>query len=70
MLEMSKDFHMHDYSSRVESRITTYHFQGKETMWWDQLKQSKHLDEKNISWRKLKGYFQEKCLSEHYYERK
>ena len=39
-------------------------------MWWDQLKQAKHLDEKRISWRKLKGYFQEKYFSKHYYERK
>jgi hypothetical protein len=39
-------------------------------MWWDQLKQSKHLDEKKVSWRQFKGYFQEKYLSEHYYERK
>jgi hypothetical protein len=39
-------------------------------MSWDQLKQAKNLDEKMISWRKFKGYFQEKYLSEHYYERK
>jgi hypothetical protein len=39
-------------------------------MWWDQLKQSKNLDEKRISWRQFKEYFQEKYLSEHYYEKK
>jgi hypothetical protein len=39
-------------------------------MWWDQLKQAKHLDEKKVSWRQFKGYFQEKYLFEHYYERK
>jgi hypothetical protein len=39
-------------------------------MWWDQLKQSKDLDEKRISWRQFKGYFQEKYFSEDYYERK
>jgi hypothetical protein len=39
-------------------------------MWWDQLKQAKNLDEKRISWRRFKGYFQEKYFSEHYYERK
>jgi hypothetical protein len=70
LLEMKKYFQLHDYPSRVEARIATYHLQGKETMWWDQLKQAKHLDEKRISWRQFKGYFQEKYLSEHYYERK
>jgi hypothetical protein len=39
-------------------------------MWWDQLKQAKNLNEKRISWRQFKGYFQEKYLSENYCERK
>ena len=39
-------------------------------MWWDQLNQAKNLDEKRISWRQFKGYFQEKYFFEHYYERK
>jgi hypothetical protein len=39
-------------------------------MWGDKLKKAKHLDEKRILWRNLKGYFQEKYLFENYYERK
>jgi hypothetical protein len=66
---MKKYFQLHDYPSHVEARISTYHLQGKETMWWDQLKQANNLDEKRISWRKFKGYFQEKYFSKHYYER-
>jgi hypothetical protein len=58
------------YPSQVEARIATYHLQGKETMWWDQFKQAKNLDEKRISWRQFKGYFQEKYFPEHYYKRK
>jgi hypothetical protein len=38
LLEMKKYFQLNDYSLRVETRIATYHLQGKETMWWDQLK--------------------------------
>ena len=68
-MEMKKYFQLHDYPSRVEARIETYHLQGKSTMWWDHLKQGNHLDEKMISWRQFKGCFQEKYLSEHYYER-
>jgi hypothetical protein len=55
-----KYFQLHDYPSRVETRIETYHLHGKETMWWDHLKKAKHIDEKRVSWRKFKGYFQEK----------
>jgi hypothetical protein len=61
---------LHDYPSRVEDIIATYHSQGKTYTWWDQLNQVKHLDEKRISWRQFKGYFQERYLSGHYYERK
>jgi hypothetical protein len=49
MLEMNKYFHLQDYTSRVETRIVTYHLQGKATMWWDQLKQEKHIDERKVS---------------------
>jgi predicted AlkP superfamily phosphohydrolase/phosphomutase len=70
MLEMKKYLQLHDYPSQVEVIISSYHLQGKATMWWDQLKQAKNLDDKIISWRQFKGYFQEKYLSKHYYERK
>jgi hypothetical protein len=32
LLEMNKYFQLHDYPSRVETRITTYHLQDKATM--------------------------------------
>jgi hypothetical protein len=38
LLQMKKYFQLHDYPSRLETRIATYHLQGKTTMWWDQLK--------------------------------
>jgi hypothetical protein len=60
---------MPNYHSRVETRISTYHLQFKETMWWDYLKKSKHLDDKRVSWKQFKGYFQEKYLSKHCYQR-
>jgi hypothetical protein len=51
LLGMRKYFQLHDYPSNVETKIATYHLQGKATMWWDQLKQAKHLEEKKVSWR-------------------
>jgi hypothetical protein len=68
LLEMKKYFQLLDYPSRLEARIATYHLQGKKSMWWDKLKQAKHLDEKRISWRQFKEYFQDNYFSKHYYE--
>jgi hypothetical protein len=67
---MKKYFQLHDYPSRVQTRIANYHLQGKEAMWWDQLKKSNHLNEKRVACKYFKGYFQKKYLFEHYYERK
>jgi hypothetical protein len=39
-------------------------------MWWDQIVQVKNIDEKRITWRKFKKYFQKKYLSKNYYDKK
>jgi hypothetical protein len=57
LLGMRKYFQLHDYPSHVEAMIVFYHLQGKTSMWWDQLKQVKHIDEKIISWNRFKRYF-------------
>jgi len=59
---------LHDYSSSLEAHIAIYHLKGKENLWWEQLKEVKHLNEKKISWKKFEKYFQRKYLSDHYYE--
>jgi hypothetical protein len=48
LLEMKKYFQLHDYPSRVETRIATYHLQGK--VGGINLSNPKHLDEKRILW--------------------
>jgi len=57
LLRMRTYFQLHDYSLNVEAKITVYHLKGKALMWWDQLKQVKHLDEKIISWKQFKKKF-------------
>jgi hypothetical protein len=39
-------------------------------MWWDQFVQVQHIDEKNVTWREFKRYFQKKYLTKIYYEKK
>jgi hypothetical protein len=70
LLGMRKYFQLHNYSSQEEGRIAIYQLKGKASMWWDQLVQVKHIDEKKITWRQFKKYFQKKYLSKHYYDRK
>jgi hypothetical protein len=70
MLNMRKYFQLHNYSSLAEGRIFIYQLKGKTSMWWDQYVQVQHIDEKKVSWREFKRYFQRKYLNNIYYENK
>jgi hypothetical protein len=54
LLGMIKYFLLHNYSSNLKAKIVIYPLLGKDSMWWDQLKQVKHIDEKRISLKKFK----------------
>jgi hypothetical protein len=38
-------------------------------MWWDHYVQVKHIDEKKVTWKEFKRYFQNKYLTKRYYDR-
>jgi hypothetical protein len=63
-------FQLHNYSSNLEAKISTYHLHGKVAMWWDQLKHVEHVNESRITWKQFKKYFQKEHLSNHFYEKK
>jgi hypothetical protein len=70
LLRIGRYFQLHNYSSNLEAWISTYHLHGKDSIWWDQLKQVKHINENRITWKKFKKYFQKEYLSKHFYDRK
>jgi hypothetical protein len=45
-------------------------FDGKASMWWDQMKQVEHVNESRITWKQFKNYFQKEYLSENFYDNK
>jgi hypothetical protein len=61
---------LHNYSSNLEAIISTYHLHGKDAMSWDQLKKDEHMNEKRITWKNFKKYFQKDYLSDHFNDRK
>jgi hypothetical protein len=70
LLGMRKYFQLHNYSAQAEGRIVIYQLKGKASMWWDQYVQVQHIDEKKVTWREFKRYFQKKYLTKWYYDRK
>jgi hypothetical protein len=61
---------LHNYSSNLEARISTYYLHGKVAVWWDQLKQVEHVDESRITWKQFKKYFHKEYHSENFYDKK
>ena len=45
-----------------------YQLKGKESMWWYQLVQVKHIREKDITWKEFKRYFEKNYLNKRYYD--
>jgi hypothetical protein len=41
---IKKYFHFHMYSFNLEARISIDHWNGKHSMWWDQLNKLNHID--------------------------
>lgn len=62
-LGLGRYFQLHNYSSNLESIISTYHLHGKATIWWDQIKQVEHINERRITWKTFKKYFQKEYIS-------
>jgi hypothetical protein len=51
LLRLRRYFQLHNYSSNLEARISTYHLHRKVAMWWDQLKKVEHVNESRITWK-------------------
>jgi hypothetical protein len=70
LLGMRNFFQLHNYYAQEEGRISIYQLKGKASMWWDQFIQVQHINEKKVTWREFKSYFQNKYLTKRYYDNK
>jgi hypothetical protein len=53
-----------------KARNVIYPLKGKTLMWLDQPMQVQHIDEKKVTWREFKRYFQKNYLTKRYYGKK
>ena len=68
LLWMSKYFQVHNYSSVMQARLSIYNLNGKETRWWRALKHTKKDELWEISWENFQNIFQEKYMSERFFD--
>jgi hypothetical protein len=63
LLDIKRYFQIYNYYSNMKVRMTIYNLKGKESIWWQDLKLSKGLKEKQMEWSDFKKYFKKHYLS-------
>ena len=67
---MKKYFQVQDYSGNMKERVAIFNLNGKASIWWEQLRQVRKINDRKIVWNQFKNYFKQKYLSDRYYDDK
>jgi len=67
---MNKYFQLYEYDHNLKARLAIFQLQGKETLWWEEVKIVKGVSEQTITWEKFQKYFKERYLTERFYDEK
>jgi hypothetical protein len=54
----------------LKARVATFNLNGKDSIWWEDLKNMKGVREEDLSWKQFEKYFRKKYLSERYFDEK
>jgi len=67
---MSKYFKIYDYTDKLKGQLAIYQFRGKATLWWEEIKIVRKIDEECVTWKKPQKNFKNKYLTKCYYDKK
>jgi hypothetical protein len=68
LLSLKKYFIVHDYFENLKDQITIFNLNGKDSIWWEDLRNVKGIHEKDLSWKQFVKYFKNKYLSKKYFD--
>ena len=57
MMDIKKYFKIYNYSNNMTVRMEVYNLKGNASIWWQDLKISHGLKEKNLEWLEFKKLF-------------
>lgn len=66
---MNKYFQIYEYNHNLKACLAIYELQGKATLWWEEIKTMCKIDEKEITWEDFQRHFQDKYLTECFYDK-
>ena len=54
----------------MKERVSIFNLNGIASIWWENFRQVKKINERKIVWKQFKKYFKQKYLSDRYYDDK
>ena len=63
-------FPVQDYSINMKARVAIFNLTRRASIWWEQFRKVKKINERKIVWKKFQKYFKQKYLSDKYYDDK
>ena len=70
ILAMKNFFELQNYIHNMKAKVITFSLRGKPDIWWEDVRQTRDIRTKDLSWHELKRIFRKKYLSERYYDNK
>lgn len=67
---MNKYFQVYEYDHHRKARLAIFQLQSKATLWWEEVKMVRGLNEQDITWETFQRYFREKYLTKRFYDEK
>jgi len=67
---MSKYIHIYDYTNKLKACLAFYQLRGKATLWSEEIKTVRKIDEEHVTWKEFQKHFKDKYLTERYYDKK
>ena len=70
LININKYFQVYEYSSNLKARLAIYQLREKATLWWEEMKNVRSIDEQDITWELFQQYFRDKYLTKSFYDDK
>lgn len=67
---MNKYFQIYEYDENLRARRAIYQLQGKATLWWEEIKTIKEINEQEVTWEHFQKNFKDRYLTERFYDDK
>ena len=67
---MKKYFQFQDYSGNMKARVGIFNLDERASIWWENFRKMKKINERRIVWKQFEKYFKKKYLFDRYYDDK